>query len=111
MPSRNGPETGDVVRARTNDAASSRWGADEAWSDCPQSQLEAQTAEALRLYRARLSEVDRAEAALKKALKARHGPDRLATARRAHSAAQTRLDAARDRYITLEAQLGFVAKV
>lgn len=111
MPGRNGPETDDVVRGTTNDAVSSRCAVEETWSDCPKSQIEAQAIEALRLYRARLSEVDRAEAALKKALKARHGPDRLATARRAHRAAQGRLDAARERYITLEAQLGFVPKL
>lgn len=140
MRSRSGSETGNVVRKTNNDASPEPRLANHASSDVrAESQLEQEAAQALQSYRARLNEVEAAEAALREAVRAeqaiardldaparlphsaanrvrllaeyRDALHQLATVYSVHDAAQMHLNAARERYRILGAQLGFFPKV
>ena len=126
--SRSDPQRGNVVRKTSNDAVCiPEFLQDWSCESRPKSQLEEETAQALRLYRARLREAEAAEAALVEeeqtlardldAPRVRHLAEyrdalhQLATVYSVHNAAQRRLDAAREHYIVLETQLGFIPEL
>lgn len=133
MPNRTQPGPGGVVKGDEDGAVDAR----ATSSGRKRLSLEERAAEALRAYRTQLNQVELAEAALNDVLEAKrmwarrlHTPatspeeaadallaeyrdvlDRLAKERAVYSAAQARLDAARDRYATLDAELGCVPRV
>ena len=128
--SRSDPQRGNVVRKTSNDAVCIPELQDWSCESRPKSQLEEETAQALRLYRARLREAEAAEAALRGAVEEeqtlardldaprvshlaeyRDALHQLATVYSVHNAAQRRLDAAREHYIVLETQLGFIPEL
>lgn len=129
MQNRSCPGKGRVVGKTSNDAVSiPKSLQDESCDSRPKSQLEEETGEALHLYRGRLNEVEAAEAALRGAVEEEQAVARdpnavellaeyrdalrqLAIAYSVHNAAQRRLDAARERYIILETQLGFIPEL
>ena len=140
MRSRSCPGKGRAVGKATNNAVSiPKPIQDEFCGSRPKSQLEEETGEALRVYRSRLSEVEAAENALRRAVEEeqlvardldphpssshaaangvrllaeyRNALHQLATGYSIHNAAQRHLNAAREHYIVLETQLGFIPEL